>query len=125
MFHTLLQFYGIAEQRKIDQAVRRIHKVIKFSKKCDAMGAEYADQAQKFEEHVTKVGKGLEDRSIGSIMAGARRKIEEFNAYKAKEKSVIVGLQQNLEGLFTNLSVLLAHNKRPSFQLTELRAELL
>ena len=43
---------GIAEQRKLDQAARRIHKVIKFTKACDKMRAEYAEHAKQVKNFV-------------------------------------------------------------------------
>ena len=108
-------FYGIAEQRKIDQAARRIHKVVKFTKTTDAMRAEFAEQSQQFLERLKKVEAVLEDRTIDNTMAGARRKLDEFYKYKAEDKNVIMGLQLNLEALYNNLSMLLVQNKRPEF----------
>jgi Ca2+-binding EF-hand superfamily protein len=108
-------YYGIAEQRKIDQAARRIHKVIKFTKTCDALRAEFAKEAKEFKERVAKVEKILEDRTIDNTMAGARKKIDEFYAYKTQDKNVIMACQLALEGVFNNLSMLLANNKRPEF----------
>jgi actinin alpha len=115
MVYASEYFYGIAEQRKIDQAVRRIHKVIKFTKTCDAMRADYNRQAAEFKERVSKVEKILNDRTIDNTMAGAKHKIEEFYEYKAKDKNVIIELQLTLEALFNNLGVLLTNNKRPPF----------
>ena len=108
-------YYGIAEQRKLDMAARRIAKVIKFTITCDNMRAEFAKSSAAFKERLASVEKVLEDRTIDNTMAGAKRKIEEFYAYKNNDKSVLLGLQLNLEGTFTNLSMLLASNKRPEF----------
>lgn len=108
-------FYGIAEQRKIDQAARRIQKVVKFTKTTDAMRAEFADESAKFLERLKKVEAVLEDRTIDNTMAGAKRKLEEFYKYKTEDKNVIMGYQLNLESLYNNLSMLLVQNKRPEF----------
>jgi len=108
-------FYGIAEQRKIDQAARRIHKVVKFTKTTDAMRAEFADESTKFLERLKKVEAVLEDRTIDNTMAGAKRKLEEFYRYKTEDKNAIMGYQLNLESLYNNLSMLLVQNKRPEF----------
>eukprot|EP01105_Mastigella_eilhardi_P024476 TRINITY_DN6390_c1_g1_i1.p1 TRINITY_DN6390_c1_g1~~TRINITY_DN6390_c1_g1_i1.p1 ORF type:complete len:974 (-),score=347.49 TRINITY_DN6390_c1_g1_i1:92-3013(-) len=108
-------YYGIAEQRKLDQAARRLGKVIKFTKTCDAMRAQFNEQAQQFKDRVASVEVVLNDRTIDNTMAGAKQKIEEFYLYKQNDKGVIIGLQLALEGLYNNLSMLLAHNKRPEF----------
>jgi len=108
-------FYGIAEQRKIDQAARRIHKVVKFTKTTDAMRAEFAEESTKFLERLKKVEAVLEDRTIDNTMAGAKRKLEEFYRYKTEDKNAIMGYQLNLESLYNNLSMLLVQNKRPEF----------
>jgi len=115
MVYVSEYFYGIAEQRKIDQAARRIHKVVKFTKTTDAMRAEFADESTKFLERLKKVEAVLEDRTIDNTMAGAKRKLEEFYRYKTEDKNVIMGYQLNLESLYNNLSMLLVQNKRPEF----------
>lgn len=75
-------YYGIAEQRKLDLAAKRIGKVIKLTKEVlvqlrysnylqnDAMRKEYQETAQKFKERVQRVEKILEDRTIDNTMAG-------------------------------------------------------
>jgi len=108
-------YYGIAEQRKLDMAARCIAKVIKFTITCDNMRAEFAKSSAAFKERLLSVEKVLEDRTIDNTMAGAQKKIEEFYAYKNDDKSVLLGLQLNLEGTYTNLAMLLASNKRPEF----------
>jgi len=115
MVYVSEYFYGIAEQRKIDQAARRILKVVRFTKTCDAMRAEFKDQSTKFKERLAKVEKVLEDRTIDDTMAGAKRKLEEFYRYKTEDKNLILGYQLTLESLYNNLAMLLAHNKRPEF----------
>jgi len=50
-------YYGIAEQRKMDLAARRIGKVIKLTEENDAMRAEYSQKSQQLREHLNKVEK--------------------------------------------------------------------
>jgi len=108
-------YYGIAEQRKIDMAARRIAKVIKFTITCDNMRADFNKQSAEFKERLVSVEKVLEDRTIDNTMAGAKAKIEDFYSYKHNDKNVLLGLQMNLEGIYNNLSMLLSNNKRPEF----------
>lgn len=55
-------FYGIAEQRKLDLAAKRIAKVIKLTKENDAMKKEYNERVATLKDHIKKVEKVLEDR---------------------------------------------------------------
>ena len=101
-------YYGIAEQRKLDLAAARIGKVVKLTEGAfayissnnilenDALRAEYASKAQELVNHISKVEKVLEDRTIDNTMAGAKRKIEEFYEYKSKDKSIIIGMVRSL-----------------------------
>jgi len=109
-------YHGIAEQRKLDLAAARIHKVIKLTIENDNLRTEYNGKSKELKEHMTKVEKILEDRTIDNTMAGAKRKIEEFYDYKTKDKNVIIGMQLDLEGLYNTLAMKLSHNKRPEFQ---------
>eukprot|EP01119_Soliformovum_irregulare_P010300 TRINITY_DN2527_c0_g1_i1.p1 TRINITY_DN2527_c0_g1~~TRINITY_DN2527_c0_g1_i1.p1 ORF type:complete len:1111 (+),score=542.58 TRINITY_DN2527_c0_g1_i1:57-3389(+) len=108
-------YYGIAEQRRIDLAARRISKVIKLTKENDALKEEFKSTGQRFLDNLKRVEKVLEDRSIDNTMAGAKRKIEEFYTYKSRDKNVIMADQLQLEALYNTLSMRLAHNKRPEF----------
>lgn len=65
-------YYGIAEQRKLDIAARRIGKLIKFTQENDARKKEYAEKATELVKHIKQVEKILEDRTIDNTMAGAR-----------------------------------------------------
>lgn len=109
-------YYGIAEQRKLDLAARRVGKVIKLTEENDAMRAEYREKAAQLHALVAKVRVGLEDRSIDNTMAGAQQRLEEFYAYKTNEKNIIIGHQLDLETVYNNLSMRLAHNLRPKFE---------
>lgn len=48
-------YYGIAEQRKLDLAARRIDKVIKLTEENDAMRAEYREKAAQLRDLIAKV----------------------------------------------------------------------
>jgi hypothetical protein len=66
-------------------------------------------------DHITKVEKILEDRTIDNTMEGAKRRIAEFYEYKTKDKGVILADQLSLEALYNNLAMRLAHHKRPEY----------
>ena len=134
------------EQRKLDLAARRIAKVVKFTVENDELRKQYVAHAKSFTERVARVRVVLNDRSIDNTMAGARAKIEAFDAYKKSDKSAILAdqvrvcsyyyyyyycgswlfvtnftlcsrtRQLELEGLFNSLAMRLAHGKRPAFQ---------
>jgi Ca2+-binding EF-hand superfamily protein len=108
-------YYGIAEQRKMDLAAKRIGKVIKLTEENDAMKVEYAAKAKNLRELLDRVEKLLEDRTIDNTMDGAKRRLAEFYEYKARDKNQIIKEQLSLEGLYNNLAMRLAHNQRPEF----------
>lgn len=108
-------YYGIAEQRKLDLAARRIGKVIKLTEENDAMRKDYNEKSQKLREHLNKVEKILEDRTVDNTMAGAKRRLAEFYDYKANDKNQIIQAQLDLEGIYNNLAMRLSHNNRPPF----------
>jgi len=108
-------YYGIYEQRKLDLEAKKIGKVIKLTKENDAMKAKYNSEAIKLKERMDKAEKLLADRTIDNTMAGAKRRIEDFYAYKSNDKNFIIGEQLNLEALYNNLAVRLSHNKRPEY----------
>src|SRR5579885_3408943 len=65
-------YYGIAEQRKLDIAARRIGKLIKFTQENDARKKEYSEKAMELVKHIKQVEVILEDRTIDNTMAGAK-----------------------------------------------------
>jgi len=116
MFVYVSEYYvGIAEQRKLDLAAKRISKVIKLTIENDAMRKSYNETAQAFKERLTRVEKILEDRTIDNTMAGAKKRIADFYDYKAKDKNVLLGNQLDLEATYNNLAMRLSHHKRPEF----------
>jgi hypothetical protein len=108
-------YYGIAEQKKIDLAARRIAKLIKLTQENDRLKAEYNKTAAEYKERLGRVEKTLGDRTIDDTLAGAKRRLDEFYTYKTADKNVLLANQLSLEGLFNNLAMRLAHHKRPEF----------
>eukprot|EP01114_Cavostelium_apophysatum_P006608 TRINITY_DN179_c0_g1_i1.p1 TRINITY_DN179_c0_g1~~TRINITY_DN179_c0_g1_i1.p1 ORF type:complete len:1122 (-),score=548.09 TRINITY_DN179_c0_g1_i1:91-3456(-) len=108
-------YYGIAEQRKLDLAAKRIGKVIKLTIENDAMKKQYNQTAKEFLERLGRVEKVLEDRTIDNTMAGAKKKIADFYNYKTNDKNVLLANQLDLEALYNNLAMKLSHHKRPEF----------
>ncbi|KAJ5073429.1 alpha-actinin-2 [Anaeramoeba ignava] len=109
-------YYGIAEQRKLDLAARRIKKLIVLTKENDRLKAEYNKTANNFKATVKKVEKILEDRTIDNTMAGAKRRLDQFYEYKAKDKNSLIADQLDLESNYNNLAMRLSHHKRPEFK---------
>jgi hypothetical protein len=109
-------YLGIAEQRKIDLAARRIAKLVKLTVENDALRAEFNSRSADLLAIMKRVEVILEDRTIDNTMAGAQRRLEQFYEYKANDKNQIIEHQLSLESLFNNLSMRLAHNKRPEFK---------
>lgn len=116
MIYVSEYYLGIAEQRKIDLAARRISKLVKLTEENDALRAEYNTRAADLLSIMKRVEVILEDRTIDNTMEGAKRRLEQFYEYKANDKNKIIEHQLSLESLFNNLSMRLAHNKRPEFK---------
>jgi hypothetical protein len=109
-------YYGIAEQRKLDLAARRISKLIIKTKENDRLKALFNEKAKEFKERVADVKVTLNDIVIDNTLAGAKKRIEEFYHYKTNKKIDIVRLQLELEALFTNIQTRLTQMKRPPFK---------
>jgi len=108
-------YYGIAEQRKVDLAVRRLNKLIKFTVENDAMRKQYNETAASYKDELSGAEVLLEDRTIDNTMAGAKKRIAEFYEYKQNAKGVLLKNQLELESLFNNLAMRLSHRKRPAY----------
>jgi hypothetical protein len=108
-------YYGIAAQRKIDLAARRIGKLINYTSTNDKIKSEYNARAAGLKVHLAKVGKVLGDRSIDNTMAGAKKKLDDFTEYKEKDKGVIVNDYLSIENQYNHLAMRLADHKRPPF----------
>jgi len=109
-------YYGIAEQRKLDLAARRISKLVIKTRENDALKLSFNTKAKEFKERVADVQKMLADVVIDDTLAGAKRRIDEFYVYKLEKKNEILRLQLELEALFTNIQTRLTQMKRPPFQ---------
>ncbi|KAJ5078025.1 alpha-actinin sarcomeric-like protein [Anaeramoeba ignava] len=109
-------YYGIAEQRKLDLAARRIKKLINLTKENDRLKSEYNKTAKNFKEVLKKSEKVLEDRTIDNTMEGAKSRLEKFYEYKTKDKNSLIADQLNLESNYNNLAMRLSHHKRPEFK---------
>eukprot|EP01104_Vermistella_antarctica_P013217 TRINITY_DN3969_c0_g1_i1.p1 TRINITY_DN3969_c0_g1~~TRINITY_DN3969_c0_g1_i1.p1 ORF type:complete len:1004 (+),score=356.20 TRINITY_DN3969_c0_g1_i1:73-3012(+) len=109
-------FYGIAEQRKLDLAARRIGKVVKLTEENDALRAEYNAKAADFKSVMDRTVALLNDRTIDDTMAGAKKRLADFYEWKAGDKMEVVAGQLSLQGVYNVLSMRLSHNKRPAFQ---------
>lgn len=108
-------YYGVARQRKIDLAARRIGKLIKFTEENDAMREEHKKRVAVLKENMDRNGKILGDRTVDNNMAGARRRLEEFYEYKDKDKNVIVKDYLECEGVYNHLAMRLADHQRPPY----------
>jgi len=109
-------YYGIAEQRKLDAAARRISKLISKTIENDALKADFNAKAKEFKTRVADVQVTLSDVMIDDTLAGAQKRIDEFYVYKLEKKSDILRLQLELERLFTNIQTRLTQMKRPPFR---------
>eukprot|EP01156_Anaeramoeba_ignava_P013791 Anaeramoba_ignava/a607539_2293.p1 GENE.a607539_2293~~a607539_2293.p1 ORF type:complete len:998 (+),score=362.98 a607539_2293:509-3502(+) len=109
-------YYGIAEQRKLDLAARRIKKLINLTKENDRLKSEYNKTAKNFKEVLKKSEKVLEDRTIDNTMEGAKSRLEKFYEYKTKDKNSLIADQLDLESNYNNLAMRLSHHKRPEFK---------
>lgn len=108
-------YHGIAQQRKKDLAARRISKVIKLTIELDAMKAEFNESVTICTAKIKETQVLLGDRTIDNTMAGAKKRIADFYAYKEGDKGVILSEQLKLEAVFNLLSMKLSHNHRPPY----------
>jgi spectrin beta, non-erythrocytic 1/4/5 len=123
-------YYGIAAARKIDAAVRRIHKLIQYTRTNDAMKKECTEQAVQLIASIDDTCTALSDRTIHNTMEDAEREMEEFYAYKKDTKTKLTQQFLFVEKTFNNLSMRLQEGKRPAFtppagnSVADLRAKL-
>jgi len=88
-------YYGIAEQRKLDLAARRISKLITKTKENDRLKALFNERAKEFKQRVAEVRIVLNDVLIDNTLAGARKRIEEFYDYKTQKKTKFYAYNSN------------------------------
>ncbi|KAH3767243.1 alpha-actinin, sarcomeric [Pelomyxa schiedti] len=108
-------YYGIAEQRKLDLAARRLTKLIKLTEENDKLKEQFKATAAEYKVRLKGVEATLNDQTIDNNMAGAVKRLEEFYVYKTEHKNKLLGAQLQLEGLFNSLAMRLSHHKRPEF----------
>jgi len=109
-------YYGVAEQKKLDLAARRLTKLIKLTKENDKLKEEYNETAATYKKSLLVVEDMLHDVTIDNTMAGAKKRLDDFyKIYKQDQKNVLLGSQLNLERLYNSLAMRLAHHKRPEF----------
>lgn len=109
-------YYGIARQRKVDLACRRITKLVQYTVVNDEMRADYQTKSDALLAKLADVTATLNDRTIDNTMSGAQAKIEEFQVYKTDSKPLIVSSFLQLEGLYNHLAMRLAEHNRPKFE---------
>jgi hypothetical protein len=105
-------YYGIAKQRKVDLACKRISKLTDFTVKNDEMRSAYSGMADSLISLLDKVTVMLNDRTVDNTMASANAKIEEFQIYKTVDKLEITDSFFSLEGLYNQLSIRLSCSER-------------
>jgi len=108
-------YYGIAKQRKVDLACRRITKLIHYTQKNDELRARYQEKANLFLDTLAKVTVELNDRTIDNTMSGAQARLAAFQAYKGGDKITIVDAFLSIESLYNHLSMRLADHNRPVY----------
>jgi hypothetical protein len=108
-------YYGIAKQRKVDLACRRITKLIHYTQKNDELRARYQEKANLFLDTLAKVTVELNDRTIDNTMLGAQTRLAAFQDYKAGDKLTIVDSFLSIESVYNHLSMRLADHDRPKY----------
>eukprot|EP00004_Rigifila_ramosa_P010201 TRINITY_DN21_c0_g1_i2.p1 TRINITY_DN21_c0_g1~~TRINITY_DN21_c0_g1_i2.p1 ORF type:complete len:1238 (-),score=389.66 TRINITY_DN21_c0_g1_i2:44-3250(-) len=108
-------YLAFADQAKLELGAKKILKVIRMTKKHDSEKQKYREGVVQLEALRTKFIAFLSDRTIDNTMEGAKRRIDEFYAYKAKDKTAILTLQRDLESTFTTLALSLKNANRPDF----------
>jgi hypothetical protein len=109
-------YYGVNEAAKRQLAAKRISKLIKFTRENDDMKAKYVADGGKLLVHLTTAETLLGDvDAIDNTMAGAKRRLANFQTYKSKEKRAIVTLHLEMEAQYNTLALRLTQNNRPEF----------
>jgi len=109
-------YYGIATQRKVDLAARRIAKLIQFTQENDKLRLDYKKDASKLVSDFERIRKVLEDVVSDNTMAGIKRRLAEFQEFKKCDKGPIFRGFFGLETNYQNLARRLAQHKRPEFK---------
>ena len=108
-------YYGVSLLQKQDVAARRIARLADMTKLHDQMRADYNAGASALVSWVDSKIAHLDQRDIENTMAGIRKKLDDFYAYKSKEKGEKIVASLDLNALFDNLALRLRNNLRPAF----------
>jgi len=108
-------YYGIAQQRKVDLAAKRVSKLIEFTKENDRLKEDYTKRAEALRKRLDSNIPLLQDTHIENTMAGAVRRLEIFNNYRKNEKAYLFGESFATDSCFQNLARRLMSRKRPAF----------
>ena len=109
-------YYGVNEQAKRVLAAKRISKLITFTTVNDGLRSKYAADAIIMTSHLVNAEALLLDvSSVDNTLAGARKRVDDFNRYKGAQKGPITGLEVSLEETLNTLALRLQQNNRPVF----------
>jgi Ca2+-binding EF-hand superfamily protein len=108
-------YYGIAQQRKVDLAAKRVAKLIDYTKENDRLKEDYTKRAQALRARLDSNIPLLSDTTIENTMAGAVRRLELFNQYRKNEKPYLFSESFAVDSCFQNLARRLMSRKRPAF----------
>lgn len=109
-------FYGIAAQRKIDLAGRRIGKLVGYVKENDELRATYLTRSARLKELLNKLETKMQDRTIDNTMSGAKQRLDGFYTYKTQEKGATVDSDYlSLETCANLLTMRLTQHHRAPF----------
>lgn len=115
MIYVADYYIGAAQMRKVDLGVRRITKLVSYTRTNDAMKVEYKSTAAPLRTRVDDALNRLREHVINDTMAGAVSNMDAFNKYKQNEKGQNVGDFLRCENIFNSLSLRLADHHHPAF----------
>lgn len=108
-------YYGIAQQRKVDLAAKRVVKLVEYTKENDRLKEDYTKRAQALRARLDSNLPLLSDTTIENTKAGAVRRLELFNQYRKNEKPYLFSESFAVDSNFQNLARRLISRKRPAF----------
>jgi len=108
-------YYGIAQQRKVDLAAKRVAKLIEYTKENDRLKEDYTKRAQALRARLDSNIPLLSDTTIENTMAGAVRRLELFNQYRKNEKPYLFSESFAVDSCYQNLARRLVSRKRPPY----------
>mmetsp|Transcript_33112 Transcript_33112/g.64953 ORF Transcript_33112/g.64953 Transcript_33112/m.64953 type:complete len:1106 (+) Transcript_33112:33-3350(+) len=115
MVYVADYYLGAAQMRKIDLGVRRITKLIDYTRTNDKMKQDFVEIAGPLRKRVDAALSALQTHIIDDTMAGARQNMSEFNSYKANEKGKNVSDFLKCENLYNALSLRLKDHSHPAY----------